>query len=168
VDGLQLGGWALRGDRSTFDVGPMVESFGQVYRYPVEPGPRASAMAPGQPCVLILEDTSRVVGLWFIGEVVAPVLEVAADADDPEAGTVLHAEVEMLPLAKPISLDKLRGNVDLAASELFTAAGSPNPLVLEPRAMRAIESFEFEIVAPTAEQSDRLDAVLAAEETAGG
>lgn len=86
-EGTVLGGWMLRGSRATFDVAPMLERYGQIYRHPVAPGERAELMAPGQPCFLHLGDTSRVVGLWAIGEVVAPVLELDG---------VLHAEVEML------------------------------------------------------------------------
>jgi len=166
--GTPVGGWVLRGDRSTFDVGPMIERYGQVYRYPVEPGDRADLMAPGQPCFLYLTDTSRVVGLWGIGEVVAPVLLVPDDPASIEGPATLMTEVEILPLAKPIAESRLRAEKVLAGSEMFTAADLPNPLVLEPRAVRAIESFEFELVSPTDEQADRLDVLLAAEEHLDG
>lgn len=156
----------LRGDRNTVDLTPMVETFGQIYRYPVEPGERADLMAPGQPCFLFRTDTAHVVGLWAIGEVVAPVLALPVDPAHPDGPTVLHAEVEMLMLQKPIAAAKLREEATLEASELFTEPGRVNPLVLEPRAVRAIEGFEFELVAPTPEQSDRLDALLAAEDAA--
>lgn len=164
ADGTRLGGWVLRGDRSTFDVMPMVERYGQVYRYPVEPGDRADLMAPGQPCFLYLTDTSRVVGVWGVGEVVAPVLLVPDDPTSPDGAAKLMAEVEILFLAKPIPDSKLRGDSALANSEIFSKPDQPNPLVLEPKAVRAIEGFEFELVAPTEEQAERLDALLAAEE----
>ncbi len=167
-DGTPIGGWMLRGDRTTFDVWPMLEQYGQIYRYPVPAGPRAELMGPGQPCFLFLTDTSRVVGLWAVGEVVAPVLEVPADPDSvPDsadgAGRLL-AEVEMLPLRKAIAEGTLRKDPALARSELFTAPEQANPLVLEPQAVRAIEGFELELVPPSAEQVERLDALLAAED----
>lgn len=166
-DGTPVGGWVLRGDRSVFDIGPMIERFGQVYRYPVDPGERADLMAAGQPCFLYLTDTSRVVGLWGVGEVVAPVLPVAGDGTHQGGTDELLAEVEMLLLQKPIPADKLRADPVLAASELFTAPGRPNPLVLEPAAVRAIEGFDFDLIVPTDEQVERLDALLAAEEGEG-
>lgn len=158
-EGTVLGGWMLRGSRSTFDVAPMLERYGQIYRHPVSPGERAELMAPGQPCFLHLGDTSRVVGLWAIGEVVAPVLELDG---------VLHAEVEMLPLTKPISDDKLRREAALARSELFSRPAPANPLVLTPEAVRAIESFDFELVPATEDQARALDRLLADEEAALG
>lgn len=162
-DGTPVGGWILRGNRDTFDISEMVERYGQVFRYPVEPGERADLMAPGQPCFLYLTDTSRVVGLWGVGEVVAPVLPVPADPDDP-AGDLLFAEVEILMLRKAIPEKKLRAEKPLTDSELFRSPDMPNPLVLEPRAVRAIEGFDLDLVTPTEEQARRLDDLLAAEE----
>lgn len=168
-EGTPIGGWVLRGDRATFDVAPMLDRFGQIYRYPVTPGPRAELMAPGQPCFLYLTDTSRVVGLWAVGEVVAPVLAVPIDPSDPAPGLGprLLAEVEMLPLRKAIPARDLRKDPALSGSEVFTDPSRANPLVLQPREVRAIEGYEFELVPPSPEQSERLDALLAAEDAAG-
>lgn len=159
-----MGGWVIRGDRSSFDLTEMVEAYGQVFRHPVEPGERADLMAPGQPCFLYLTDTSRVVGLWGIGEVVAPVLWLAVDPARPDGPRTVVAEVEILLLRKGIAAEKLRREPDLARSEIFIAPDRPNPLVLEPKAVRAIEGLDFELVLPTEEQSRRLDALLSAEE----
>lgn len=163
-DGTPVGGWVLRGDSDTFDVSEMIERYGQVFRYPVEPGERAELMEPGQPCFLYLTDTSRVVGLWGVGEVVAPVLPVQVDPSDPDSDEILFAEVEMFLLRKPIASSKLRDEALLASSEVFTDPDRPNPLVLEPRAVRVVEGFELDLVTPTDEQSLRLAALLAAEE----
>lgn len=162
--GTPVGGWLLRGTRSTFDTGPMLERYGQIYRYPVEPGERADLMAPGQPCFLHLGDTSRVVGIWAIGEVVAPVLWLA---DGPQGEARPFAEVELFPLRKALAGGKLRREVALAESELFTHPDRANPLVLRPEAVRAIEGFDFELVPPTEDQVLALDELLAQEEAEG-
>ena len=89
---------------------------------------------------------------------------LAAFADSADGAGRLLAEVEMLPLRKAIAEGTLRKDPALARSELFTAPEQANPLVLEPQAVRAIEGFELELVPPSAEQVERLDALLAAED----
>ena len=164
-DGTPIGGWVLRSDGRSFDVRPMLEEYGQVFRYPVDPNARVDLMAPGQPCFLHIGDRSRVVGLWAIGEVVAPALALPVDPGGDDTAEQLYAEVELLALAKPIPDDKLRADPKLARSELFTAGDRPNPLVLRPVEVRAIEAFDFELVPPTDEQAARLEALLDAEES---
>lgn len=159
-DGTPIGGWVLRDDPAVFDVGPMLEEFGQVFRYPLEPSDRVALLDAGQPCFLFRSDTSKVVGIWAIGEVVAPAFRAPVDPDDPGAGEQLFAEVELLPLAKPIAAAKLKDHKDLAGSELLAGPGQANPVVLRPAEVRAIEEFEFEIVEPTDEQLARLEEVL--------
>ncbi len=122
-------------------------------------------MEPGQPCFLFVTDTSRVVGIGAIGEVVAPVLVAPVDIDDPESAEQSYAEVELLPLEKAIPLTKLRDHPVLGASEIVTGAELPNPLALSIEEVRAIESFEFSFVEPTEEQAARLEEALGAEET---
>ncbi len=164
-DGTPIGGWVLKADPAQFDVAPMIEEFGQVFRYPVEPGPRADLMAPGQPCFLYVADTSKVVGLWGIGEVVAGCFTAPIDADDASAGEQLFAEVELLPFEKGIALAKVAAHKVLAGSELVTAPDQPNPIVLRPEEVRALEEFDFTIVEPTEEQAAKLAEVLGDEDT---
>lgn len=168
-DGTTVGGWVLRGTRSTFDTDAMIERFGQVYRYPVAPGERADLMGPGQPCFLHLGDTSRVVGIWAIGEVVAPVLWLGEDGAETERGRgTPHAEVELYPIRKAIADTKLRQEPALAESELFTRPDQANPVILSPAAVRAVEGFDFDLVPPDEEQVALLDQLLADEEAAQG
>ncbi len=163
--GAPVAGWVLRADRAVFDVGAMIEEYGQVFRHPVAAGPRADEMAPGQPCFLFVTDTSRVVGIGAIGEVVAPVLVAPVDLDDPEGAQQSYAEVELLPLEKAIPLAKLRDHPVLGSSELVTGTDLPNPLALSSEEVRAIEGFEFSLLEPTEEQAARLEEVLGEEET---
>jgi len=163
--GTPIGGWVLRADPEVFDVLPMIEEYGQVFRYPIEVNDRTALMDSGQPCFLFLGDTSKVVGIWAVGEVVAPVFSVPVDPDDPDAGEQLFAEVELLPLVKPIALAKLRADPAIASSELVTAPDQPNPLVLEPAAVRAVEAHDFDFVAPTDDQLARMEEVLGPDDT---
>src|SRR4051812_19692634 len=159
-DGTVIGGWVLRADPARFDVEPMIQEFGQVFRYPIDPSDRADLLDAGQPCFLFRSETSRVVGIWAIGEVVAPAFSAPVDPDDRGSGEQLFAEVELLPLAKGIAVGKLRDDPTLGASELFTDPDRPDPVVLRPEEVRAIEEFDFTIVDPTDEQLERLEAVL--------
>lgn len=163
--GAPIAGWVLRADRALFDVGAMLDEYGQVFRHPVAAGERAELMAPGQPCFLYVTDTSRVVGIGAIGEVVAPVLVAPVDLDNPDGPEQRYAEVELLPIEKAIALTKLRDHPVLGASEIVTGADLPNPLALSSEEVRAIESFEFSFLEPTEEQAERLAEVLGEEET---
>lgn len=165
ADGKPIGGWALRAGPGGFDVAATLAEYGQVFRFPLDPSDRADQMDAGQPCFLYSADSSRVMGIWAIGEVVAPVAEIAIDAEDPDSlETQLYAEVELFSLAKPISIDKLRAHKVLAKGELVTDQDQANPVVLRPEEVRAIEEFEFDIVEPTEEQLARLDEVLGADD----
>lgn len=163
-DGTPIGGWALRSDPATFDAFGMIAEFGQVWRHPVEPGPLADLMDAGQPCFLIVLDRSRVVGLWALGEVVAPATTITIETPEGEVTEQTFAELELLPLAKGIALEKLAEHRVLAASALVTATDAPNPIVLRPEEVRALEEIEFEIVPPSAEQLLALDEVLGDED----
>ena len=163
-DGTPIGGWVLRADPAIFDVEPMLEAYGQVFRYPLAPSDRVELLEPGTPCFLFRSDTSKVVGIWAVGEVVAPAFEAPIDQDDPGAGTQFFAEVELLPLDKPIAAGKLKDLAPFADGELLTSPDQPNPIVLRPEEVRAIEELEFTIVEPTEEQVARLEEVLGAED----
>ena len=166
-DGMPIGGWVLRADPETFDVGPMLEEFGQVFRYPLPPSDRIHDMAPGQPCFLFLADTSRVVGIWAVGEVVAPTFIAPVDPDDPGAGEQAFAEVELLPLEKAIALGKLQAHAAFAGGELVSSPDQANPVLLRPDEVRAIEEFDFTIIEPSDEQLARLEEVLGDDEDTG-
>ena len=166
-------GWVLHVDPSVLDVTPMIERFGQVYRYPIGDGDRARAMAPGQPCFLLRTDRSKVIGIWAIGEVVAPCVAIAVDDDHPAAGRAepldedgdqLYAEVDLVPLEKPLALTKLLEAKALAASELAAPPDGVNPLLLTRAQVRAIETFDFWLTEPSDDQRRALDEVLDAEE----
>jgi hypothetical protein len=101
-------GWLLVADHRVLDIDPMIEAVGQVYRYPVADPERAAAMQPGQPCFLLRTDTSKVIGLWAVGEVVgeaAPLAEGSEGVGDDAPRWA--AEVELLPLEKAIARKKL-------------------------------------------------------------
>lgn len=149
----------LRADPGTLDAVSAFARYGQVFRFPVPVSERAEQMAPGQPCYLFSGATSRVVGVWGVGEVVGPVLELSDD-HAAEVGQPLLAEVEILPLAKPIAVDRLRANRVLSRGELLTMPDQSNPVVLRPEELRALEEFEFEIEEPTDEQRNLVDAAL--------
>jgi len=146
-------------------VAPMLEEFGQVFRFPVDPGPRADQMDAGQPCFLFRSETSKVVGIWAVGEVVATCFAAPIDPEDPAAGDQLYAEVELLPLEKGVSIDKIKAHKVLAQGELATAAGQANPLVLRPEEVRALEEFDFAFVPPTLEQIEALQEAIGEEDT---
>lgn len=174
-------GWLLRERPEVLDVGALLDRFGQVHRYPVPDGAHLDAVEAGQRCVLLRTNRSRVVGLWAIGEVVAPVLRLPADAEHPAApsdpgalavdGRVAYLEVELLPFAKPLALEKLLGEPVLARGALGRDLDDPgpDPRPLSRAELRAIEAQEFWIDAPDDEQQAALDRLLAAEEdgTAG-
>ena len=162
-DGKPIGGWVLKADPSVFDVSQMLEDFGQVFRYPVEPGSRADLMDAGQPCFLFQGDTSRVVGIWAVGEVVATCFSAPLDADNPDAGEQLFAEVELLPLEKGIPIDKIKAHKVLAQGELVSDPNRANPIVLRPEEVRALEEFDFTFVEPTEQQAENLAEALGEE-----
>lgn len=153
TDGTPIGGWVLRADPGGFDVADTLARYGQVFHFPLVANDRTGLMEPGQACYLFSGDRSRVVGIWGVGEVVAPVLALADDD--------VLAEVEILALAKPIGVDRLTADPTLARSELLTDPAGPNPVVLRPDERRALEAFEFEIVEPDDEQRRLVDRALA-------
>jgi hypothetical protein len=163
-DGKPIGGWVLRADPGAFDVAATLAEFGQVFRFPLDPNDRTDLLDAGQPCFLFSADTSKVVGIWAIGEVVAPPTLIELEGADGSVQSQLYAEVELLPLAKPISVDKLTKHKVLAQGELLTAPGRENPIVLRPEEVRAIEEFEFDFVEPTEEQIARVEEVLGQED----
>ena len=162
-DDTPVGGWVLKADPAVFDVTQMLEDFGQVFRYPVEPGARADLMEAGQPCFLFRSDTSRVVGIWAVGEVVATCFSAPLDEDDPAAGEQLFAEVELLPLEKGIPIDKIKAHKILGQGELVSVPQHTNPIVLRPEEVRALEEFDFTLVEPTEEQAENLAEALGEE-----
>ncbi|CAN5811524.1 hypothetical protein BH10ACT1_BH10ACT1_27740 [soil metagenome] len=164
-DGKPIGGWALRADPAVFDVDSMLSEFGQVFRHPVDPGARADLMGPGQPCFLFQSDTSKVVGIWAVGEVVATCFAAPLDPDDPDAGEQLFAELELLPLEKAIPFAKIKEHKVLSQGELVTAPEQSNPIVLRPEEVRALEEFDFAFVPPTLEQIEALQDALGEEDT---
>lgn len=168
-------GWALRTSRAAIDLDGLLDRFGQLHRIPIEAGPAASELAAGTPCFLVRTDRDRVVGLWAVGEVVAPTLALPAGtpllpAEEPlgaidPATARTYAEVELLPLAKPIPLEVLLGDARLGRSELADAAdGTERPLRLRSGEVRALESIEWWIDEPDDEQRRDLDRLLAAED----
>lgn len=163
-DGTAIGGWALRADPGVFDVAGTLAEFGQVFRFPLDPTPRADLLDVGQPCFLHAGDTSKVVGIWAVGEVVAPTTLIEIEAADGSRQSQLYAEVELLPLVKPIPVDKLARHDVLAQGELLTSPRQANPIVLRPEEVRAIEEFDFEFVAPTEDQIARMEEVLGSED----
>src|SRR4051812_22851304 len=75
---LAFGAWGLGVGSADLDVEGALDRFGQVYRCPITPSERAEQMGPGQPCVLVRTDRSKVMGIWAVGEVVAPTLSLPA------------------------------------------------------------------------------------------
>lgn len=167
----QTAGWVLHVDRATLDVAATLAEHGQIYRCPVPPGRLAEAMGPGQPCFLVRTDRNAVVGLWAIGEVVAPCLAVPAGTPalpaevdvDPDVDRH-YAEVELLPLSKAISVDKLQAIAELGTSPVTTPDRGVGPWPLTADQVRAIEALDVWIEPPSDEQRARLDALLAAED----
>jgi hypothetical protein len=160
AEGIPIGGWVLRTDVAGFDPGPMLAEYGQVFRYPIPASDRAELMVPGQPCFLWRSDRSKVVGIWGVGEVVAPTFSAPVDPDDPSAGEQLFAEVEILALEKPIAVGKLAATKGFEGSEVLADDDRADPVVLRPAEVRAIEEFDFTIVEPTDQQLARLDELL--------
>ena len=167
-----IAGWMLVADQRVADVDPLLRRFGQVHRYPIDAS-AADAFGPGQPCFLVRTDRAKVIGLWAIGEVVAPSLAIDPEVDHPARGRVgaldadgwqCYAEVELLPLQKPIALAKLVAEEPLASSPFASATheGAPQPLTA--RQVRAVEAFDFWIDEPSDEQRRALDALLDHEE----
>lgn len=160
-------GWLLVADHRVLDIDPMLEATGQVYRYPVADAERAASMEPGQPCFLYRTDSSKVIGLWAVGEVVgesAPLAEGSEGAGDGEPRWA--AEVELLPIEKAITSAKLLEHKMLAISAIADASFDATPIPLLRRDVRALETFDFFLVEPTPDQRDALDALLDAEEAA--
>jgi hypothetical protein len=160
-------GWLLVADQSVLDIDPMIEAVGQVYRYPVADAERAAALAAGQPCFLLRTDRSKVIGLWAVGEVVGDAAPLANDEDDPAAPR-WAAEVELLPLEKAIARAKLVDHAALSDGPVATATFADTPIPLDRRQVRALETFDFWLVDPRPDQREALDALLDAEDSAGG
>jgi hypothetical protein len=137
-------------------------------------------MRPGQPCILLSLDRSRVAGLWAIGEVVAEPLDLPADLawtpaerpllaePTPSCGRPRRwAEVELLPLDKPLSFEALAKVPGLAGTVLAdprSLPGAPGPVALTAAQVRAIESLDTWLEEPSDEQRIALDQLLLAEE----
>ena len=156
------------------DLQAVVDRYGCAFRLPVAADETSARLRPGAPCFLFRTDRSRVVGIWAIGEVVADRLDLPAGAPPlaGEAGLLApggeavarsYAEVELLPLEKPISADALRN--DRVLGEHALGAGDPAPglLALTSAEVRALGRFDFWLVDPSDEQRAALDAVLDAE-----
>jgi hypothetical protein len=139
-EGSPVGGWVLRASRAAVAFDAMVERFGQVFRARVVPSGLVELLAPGQPCFLLLTDRSRVVGLWAIGEVVAPPLELTTDRSGLGLAPGRYAEVEMLALAKPLPLDRLVAHKALGQSALAAPLPAPTPTPPSPAAGRSTSS----------------------------
>lgn len=171
-------GWLAWEGADTAAVDAMLARFGQVYRLALPDGPPRPAPAPGQPCFLVRTDRSRVVGIWAVGEVVAPCLTVPAGTPplpaEPELGPAgsdaerCYAEVELFPLAKPLALDRLRSAPPLADGALADPGPRPVLRALDRAQVRAVEGMEFWIEAPDDDQRRALDDLLAAEDAALG
>lgn len=174
-------GWALLADRSTPGVTASLGRFGSIYRHPLPLGPaQRAALRPGHPCVLLSLDRSRVAGLWAIGEIVAEPLDLPAGfpwtpaerpllADDgPEVPPArCWAEVELLPLDKPVAFEVLASVSGLAGTSLVDPGALPpvpGPVPLSAGQLRAIESLDTWLEEPTDEQRTALDELLLAEE----
>ena len=154
-------GWLLVADQGVLDIDPMIEHTGQVYRYPIGLDDRAAELGPGQPCFLLRTDRSKVIGLWAVGEVVGP--SAPLDGGDDADGPRWCAEVELLPLEKPIARTKLVVDAVLAASPVADATFADSPAPLDRRQVRALESFDVWMVDPRPDQQEALDALLDAE-----
>lgn len=168
-DGQEIGGWVLKSADAASVIADLKE-FGQVFRFPVPPGPRTDLLDAGQPCFLYVAEPGNPKvkpGIWAVGEVVGPATVAAVDdtessaTDGPNADAErLFAEVELLPLQTRITLGELNDHRVLVDSELVDRPERPNPIVLRPREVRALEEWDFALVEPTDEQAARLDEVL--------
>lgn len=168
-DGTPIGGWVLKSADAASVIADLKE-FGQVFRFPVPPGPRTDLLDAGQPCFLYVAEPGNPKvrpGIWAVGEVVGPATVAivdetessATDGPSPEVER-LFAEVELLPLQHRITLGELNDHRVLVDSELVDRPDQPNPVVLRPREVRALEEWDFALVEPTEEQIARLDEVL--------
>ncbi|MFN8017216.1 MAG: hypothetical protein U0P45_03740 [Acidimicrobiales bacterium] len=175
ADGSGRRAWALVVDRAALDVEGQAERFGTVFRVPLPEGAPLDHLAPGQPCVLHRVDRSRTVGIWAIGEVVAPalVLDDQAPALPGEADLVppgapapprRYAEVELRLLEKPIGRDRLATAPALAASALLDDGTGWGLVPLSLAELQAVEAMDFWLVEPDDDQLRRLDALLGAED----
>lgn len=166
-DAAPPGAWVVVEDPAA-DLDAMLAEVGLVYRLPVPAGPRADRLRPGDPCFLYRTNRSRVVGIWAVGEVVGATSDLPVSprhrgsADDRARR---YTEVELLPLRKPIPLERLRGDRVLDESELVVQPPE-SPWMLTRAERRALEAQDFELVDPTPDQVAALDALLAAEDDA--
>lgn len=176
ADADDIAGWGVRADRRVLDVGPLLERFGLVHRYPIARSAGAAAVVPGQPCYLLRTDPAFVMGIWAVGEVVGPCAPIPASFEHPAAGRAgdlddeggqLYLEVELLGLEKPIAVDALRADPTLAASALLAEPAPANPIALTRAELRALEAQDLWLVEPSDEQRAALDEQLAAEDAAG-
>jgi len=168
-DGKPIAGWVLKSADAASIIADFKE-FGQVFRFPVAPGPRADQLDAGQPCFLYVGEPGNAKvkpGIWAVGEVVGPVTVAAVDetessaTDGPSAEAErLFAEVELIPLQTRITLGELNDHRVLVDAELIDRPDVSNPVVLRPRELRALEEWDFALVEPTREQQARLDEVL--------
>ncbi len=174
-------GWVLLSSSAAMDLDGAWERFGQVHRVPVPADTDLDAILPGTPCFLVRTDRNRVVGLWAVGEVVAPPLALPAGtpvlpaeaplgAIDPSVPRT-YAEVELLALAKAVPLTTLVEDARLARSPLggrrpaIELGSDPGtPIALPSSAVRALEALEWWIEEPTDEQRRALDRLLAEED----
>jgi hypothetical protein len=170
-------GWALIGDGRSLDVHAVLARYGCVFRWPITDADadKASAMDPGQPCFLVLEDRSRTVGIWAVGSVVATTLELGAGTPLLPGEAVLEprpdrrqarrwAEVELLALEKPIGRESLAQHRHLANSDLVHVPTGASVIALGSEEIHAVESFDFWLVEPDERQRAELDALLGAED----
>lgn len=168
--------WAILIDRDGLDLETMVERYGTVYRVPLPVEAPHHLLAPGQPCVLYRTDRSRTVGIWAIGEVVAPSLVLGeqdpwlpGEADLAPAGAPApprcYAEVELALLDKPLARERLAADATLASADLLSTSAPRALVALDASQLRAIEAFDFWLVEPDDEQRSRLDRMLAAEDS---
>lgn len=167
--------WAVLVDRDGLDLEAMAARYGAVYRVPLPVDSPHEQVAPGQPCVLYRTDRSRTVGIWAIGEAVAPALVLGegdpllpgeADLAPPGASAPprCYAEVELALLDKPLARDRLAGDPALSSAALLATSATRGLVPLEAAELRAIEAFDFWLVEPDDDQRDRLDRLLAAED----
>lgn len=168
----------LHAGSSVLAIDALIERFGQLHRIPIAASAAAVELEPGQPCFFVRTDRSRVVGLFAVGEIVAPALDLPAGtpllpAEEPLATATVdagrtYAEVELLPIAKVVALDALLADEHLERSALSQVARAPEgpcePLALTTSEVRALEAIEFWIDEPADEQRRALDRLLAAED----
>lgn len=161
--------WLLTDDGTDGLVAASLARYGSIYRVALDPD-GDEAPRSGDPVVLLSVDRSRVVGLWAVGQAVAEPLRRPAGSvvlpGEPDGCDGAHArtyaEVELLPVAKPIPMAELR-----ALAALAPALSAPARCAPLSRAQRhAVEGLELWLEEPSDEQRLALDAVLAAEDEA--